>query len=224
MRDKQSVRSRLALRNRLKCNDFRWYLNHVWPENFFPAPDRFFGKVVKQKGETSFPLIEYVLLADYSQSNRSMPRTANERCWGFAAHREAKTGCLRQTVVRPAFMGGHLEHDAQRRAHSSGKVIFNLMLPKEIPSTETHVQSIFSIMSDESICLDNIDGDARAMACSGMSRQLWYHNLRTNAIVHGNTGLCLSLAHAPEPSGGVSARTCDGSSEQQWTFESVPWH
>jgi len=78
-------------------------------------------------------------------------------------------------------------------------------------------------MSDESICLDNIDGEARAMACSGMSRQLWYHNIRSNEIVHGNTGLCLALAHAPEPSGGVSLHTCDGSSEQQWSMQSVPW-
>lgn len=45
LRDAQSIRSRLALRDRLKCNDFNWYLKNVWPENFFPAPDRFFGKV-----------------------------------------------------------------------------------------------------------------------------------------------------------------------------------
>ena len=28
----QPVRSRLALRKNLKCNDFEWYLNNVWPE------------------------------------------------------------------------------------------------------------------------------------------------------------------------------------------------
>ena len=45
LRDAQSVRSRLALRERLECKNFQWYLKEVWPENFFPAPDRFFGKV-----------------------------------------------------------------------------------------------------------------------------------------------------------------------------------
>lgn len=80
------------------------------------------------------------------------------------------------------------------------------------------------IMTDESICADNLDGEARAMACSGLSRQLWYHNIRTSAIVHASTGLCLSVSRPPELRDGVSVHACDGSSEQQWTFESVPWN
>lgn len=46
LRDAQSVRSRLALRKRLECKSFGWYLENVWPENFFPGPNRFFGKVL----------------------------------------------------------------------------------------------------------------------------------------------------------------------------------
>jgi hypothetical protein len=80
------------------------------------------------------------------------------------------------------------------------------------------------VMTDESICLDQLDGEGRAMACSGMSRQLWHHNLRTGAIVHANTETCLSLSRPPEALGGVSTHACDGSSEQQWTFEAVPWN
>ena len=45
LRDAQSIRSRLALREQLKCHDFKWFLENVWPENFFPGPERFFGKV-----------------------------------------------------------------------------------------------------------------------------------------------------------------------------------
>lgn len=45
LRDKQPVRSRLGLRKKLQCKSFEWYLDNVWPENFFPKEDRFFGRV-----------------------------------------------------------------------------------------------------------------------------------------------------------------------------------
>ncbi|XP_035736590.1 polypeptide N-acetylgalactosaminyltransferase 3-like isoform X1 [Vespa mandarinia] len=46
LRDKQQVRSRLALREKLRCKNFEWYLDNVWPEHFFPKDNRFFGKIV----------------------------------------------------------------------------------------------------------------------------------------------------------------------------------
>ena len=36
---------RERLRSELKCKDFSWFLKNVWPENFFPSHERFFGRI-----------------------------------------------------------------------------------------------------------------------------------------------------------------------------------
>lgn len=45
LKDLQPVRSRIELRKKLSCKSFKWYLDTVWPEHFFPTEDRFFGKI-----------------------------------------------------------------------------------------------------------------------------------------------------------------------------------
>ncbi|KAL3274029.1 hypothetical protein HHI36_015447 [Cryptolaemus montrouzieri] len=45
VRDEQNVTSRLALKKKLQCKSFGWYLDNVWPEHFFPKKDRFFGQI-----------------------------------------------------------------------------------------------------------------------------------------------------------------------------------
>lgn len=49
-KDKVDVADRVELRKKLKCKSFQWYLENVWPENFFPAKDRWFGRVKNGKG------------------------------------------------------------------------------------------------------------------------------------------------------------------------------
>lgn len=39
------VSERRELRDRLKCKDFAWYLDNVWPDNFMPKDGLFFGRV-----------------------------------------------------------------------------------------------------------------------------------------------------------------------------------
>lgn len=41
----KDIEKRKQLRVDLKCKNFNWFLDNVWPEHFFPKADRFFGKV-----------------------------------------------------------------------------------------------------------------------------------------------------------------------------------
>jgi len=41
----EKIDDRKRLRSALGCKSFSWFLENVWPENFFPKKDRFFGKI-----------------------------------------------------------------------------------------------------------------------------------------------------------------------------------
>ena len=78
-------------------------------------------------------------------------------------------------------------------------------------------------MGDESMCLDQTDGEARIMACSsGLGRQRWTHNGRSLELRHVDSGRCLDVARPPETAG-LAVHPCDGSAGQQWRLESHPW-
>ncbi|KAG1697709.1 Polypeptide N-acetylgalactosaminyltransferase 1 [Nymphon striatum] len=53
-KNQTDVSERKALRKRLKCKSFEWYLHNIWPENFLPAKNRFFGKIRNKKTSTCF--------------------------------------------------------------------------------------------------------------------------------------------------------------------------
>ncbi|CAH0725706.1 unnamed protein product, partial [Brenthis ino] len=50
IRDTQNVASRIEIRKNLECKSFKWYLENVWPQHFFPTDDRWFGRVRNDKG------------------------------------------------------------------------------------------------------------------------------------------------------------------------------
>lgn len=45
VKSRQNVTRRLELKKKLRCKNFAWYLENVWPQHFFPTEDRFFGRI-----------------------------------------------------------------------------------------------------------------------------------------------------------------------------------
>ena len=45
----EQVAERLALRDKLRCHTFQWYLDNVWPEHIFPTAGRKIGKLRNER-------------------------------------------------------------------------------------------------------------------------------------------------------------------------------
>lgn len=68
------ITERLELRSRLKCKSFEWYLDNIWPENFFPNYDRLYGKIIWLDGESECS-------QEYSRYMRNLPGRELSREW-----------------------------------------------------------------------------------------------------------------------------------------------
>lgn len=81
LRQSLNTSDRSMLRKNLECKPFTWYLQHVWKENFFPAKNRFFGRIqmANQASVGSEYRKYYDVIKEYSRVIHFQEQSIDER-------------------------------------------------------------------------------------------------------------------------------------------------
>ncbi|XP_055374137.1 polypeptide N-acetylgalactosaminyltransferase 3 [Condylostylus longicornis] len=226
-----NVTKRLQLREKMSCKSFSWYLENVWPTHFFPAPDRFFGKIVWLNDKT-------VLSTVYNSLINKIPGKFAPRKWSdifdllwlnidtlLNSLNFDDDKCLRLDGEDGTYGGASFV--------SSG--ILGNCLPTEklqdmfVITTEGHV------MTNDNFCLDAYskkpDSDpsngsnVRLFYCHDTKRQYWDYNIMTQQIVHKTHKTCLTVGDEKDGKYQIKAEKCSDGDEilQKWALIPLPW-
>lgn len=245
LRSTMDVAKRKALRERLHCKPFSWYLTNVWPENFFPNENRFFGKVRER----------HLLIIQCSLNNNQIAVSilrSDQVFEGIVFSEQVRNRATEKCFGRPASKSYH---------QPIGKVKLEDCAVTHYARQYFVMTSDGYLMTDESVCLDSPEGyedtNVVMIACQGIQRQKWRFEvkvsslndvirkinddesmsmlthsrficdkkkiLQTGAIIHLSSRLCLDLPSKSSPDG-LTLQKCSPKKTQRWIMEKATWN
>lgn len=241
----QNVSSRVALKKQLNCKSFDWYLRKVWPQNFFPAANKFFGRI-QPIDLSTFDHQEYITLM--KKINLIVKNLNPELKWKF----------LIKYLTENVKKIGDSMKAAKHSSYCLQKPKTNSLITQPFGQSFLRKCSLLinqldeqfviddygRIMTDEGVCLDSyrkttVEGEAlievakktKMVTCGSNKRaQRWVYETDTYHLKNLNTEDCLERGMVPvrgddsEDKFEVFLQPCDVRNElQKWMLFPVAW-
>ncbi|EGI60096.1 Putative polypeptide N-acetylgalactosaminyltransferase 9 [Acromyrmex echinatior] len=192
------ISERKALRKKLGCKSFKWYLDNVYPELFIPGEAVASGEV-RNLGEGGNTCLD----------SPARKADLHKPCGLYPCHRQGGN------QIRQVTSGMCID--------SSGK-IEDLHQPVGMYPCHRQGGNQYWMLSktgeirrDES-CLDYSGSDVILYPCHGSKgNQQWIYNPQTNHIRHGSSDKCLAITESKQQL--VMEECSSNSLRQRWSFE-----
>uniref|UniRef100_A0A915HI88 Ricin B lectin domain-containing protein n=1 Tax=Romanomermis culicivorax TaxID=13658 RepID=A0A915HI88_ROMCU len=212
------VSERLKLRKDLKCHDFRWYLDNIWPEHFLPMEDQFFGRVENVVQKSCLHLA-YVR-SSAGQGNLEK-RISMEKCSKNFDRYQIKNRQINLCLVSTPGETGKRKHSLSMQRCSLGFDFWQLWI---------YTKDNF-LRGDEHQCLTATEISktwiVQLKECTETDKDKWDYNTYKRQFVHKSSGLCLSKPLTKGSANEVHSPSlvkCNrDDSKLEWIMSPVKW-
>ncbi|XP_058453166.1 polypeptide N-acetylgalactosaminyltransferase 3 [Malaya genurostris] len=239
-----NVSNRIALKKQLNCKSFDWYLRKVWSQNFFPASNKFFGRI-QPIDLSTFDYQEYITLM--KKINLIVKNLNPELKWKFLikylSENVKKIGESMKIAKHSSYCLQKPKSNSLINQPFGQSFLKKCSLLINILDEEFVIDDYGRIMTDEGVCLDSfrktsVDGEKQIeeekkikMVICGSNKpaQRWLYEADTFHIRNINSNDCLErgstlIKDDSEDKFEVFLNPCDVRNElQKWMLFPVAW-